>query len=118
MSTIESSIPPVSPALKSPIWAVEKIRGLALDDFVARSQPFLHADTVAWPAAAYDPAVFDAMAPLVQERVKTLSEVPGYVDRNGITYPVDMEYYANHTITGVKGVPKSYLQRAGSTLYK
>ena len=44
--------------------------------------------------------------------------VSPYVDRNGITYPVDMEYYANHTITGVKGVPKSYLQRAGSTLYK
>ncbi|MFZ2656118.1 MAG: right-handed parallel beta-helix repeat-containing protein [Victivallales bacterium] len=44
--------------------------------------------------------------------------VSPYVDRAGVTYPVDMEYRANRTITGVAGVPKGYLLRAGSSLDK
>jgi glutamyl-tRNA synthetase len=32
-----------------------------------------------WDPAAYDPEAFGAMAPLVQERVQTFAEVPGYV---------------------------------------
>jgi glutamyl-tRNA synthetase len=58
----------------------EHIRALPLDAFVAQSQPFLRGDDVPWPADAYDPDAFAALAPLVQERVKTLSEVPGFVD--------------------------------------
>jgi hypothetical protein len=41
-----------------------------------------------------------------------------YVDRNGITYPVDMEYVNNHIINGVQNVPSTYLRRAGSPLFK
>jgi glutamyl-tRNA synthetase len=58
----------------------EHIRALPVDEFVERAQPWLLADDAPWPADRYDAAVFEAMAPLVQERVKTLAEVPGYVD--------------------------------------
>jgi glutamyl-tRNA synthetase len=43
---------------------------------------------VPWPPGAFDPAVFAAMAPLVQERVKVLAEVPGYVDFLFLPEPV------------------------------
>jgi glutamyl-tRNA synthetase len=58
----------------------EYIRQLPLEDFIVRSQPFVLRDDVPWPPERFDAGVFEAMAPLVQERVKTLAEVPGYVD--------------------------------------
>jgi glutamyl-tRNA synthetase len=58
----------------------EYIRALPLDDFVAAARPFLAADGVPWPRERFDPAVFEQIAPLVQERVGRLDEVPGYVD--------------------------------------
>lgn len=57
----------------------EYIRMLSVGEFVERSQPWLTA-TTAWPAPRFDPAVFGTMAPLVQERVAVLSEVPAMVD--------------------------------------
>lgn len=67
----------------------EYLRELSVDEFIAASQPWV--DPAAspwapagsgppWPAARFDPAVYAAMAPLVQERVATLSEVPALVD--------------------------------------
>lgn len=56
----------------------EYIRALAVDDFVKRSGPFLEGGP--WAPADFDPSAFEALAPLVQERVKTLAEVPGMVD--------------------------------------
>jgi glutamyl-tRNA synthetase len=52
----------------------EHIRSLPVAEFVAVAEP--------WAAGTpgYDRAAFETMAPLVQERVKTLSEVPDYVD--------------------------------------
>jgi len=58
----------------------EYIRQLALDDFIARVQPWVHGPDVPWAADAFDADAFAALAPLVQERVKRLDEVPGYVD--------------------------------------
>jgi glutamyl-tRNA synthetase len=58
----------------------EHIRALPLDEFIDRSQPFLHGSGIPWPEDAFDPEAFRFMAPLVQERVRTLSEVPRYVD--------------------------------------
>ncbi len=58
----------------------EYIRALPVDDFVAAAQPFLAADDVPWPCERFDPALFEQVAPLVQERVGRLDEVPGYVD--------------------------------------
>ncbi len=66
----------------------EYIRALAVEDFIERSQRWLLADDAPWPADRYDPAVFAAMAPLVQERVRTLAEVPGYVDFLFLAEPV------------------------------
>ena len=50
----------------------EWIRGLALDDFLARARPFLPGDDAA--------AALAALGPLVQERVRVLSEVADMVD--------------------------------------
>jgi glutamyl-tRNA synthetase len=54
----------------------EYIRALSVDDFLARSEPFLVER--GWPADGL--SGFPALAPLVQERVKRLDEVPEYVD--------------------------------------
>ncbi len=56
----------------------EYIRALAADDFVKRAGPFLERGP--WAPADFDPSAFEALAPLVQERVKTLAEVPAMVD--------------------------------------
>ena len=56
----------------------EYIRRLSADEFVAACEPFLLEGP--WPPSAFDPSAFQAIAPLVQERVKLLSEVPAYVD--------------------------------------
>jgi glutamyl-tRNA synthetase len=58
----------------------EYIRALPVDEFIARSQPWLRAPHATWPAERFRPEVFEAMAPLVQERVKRLDEVPDMVD--------------------------------------
>lgn len=49
------------------------IRALSVEDFIARCAPWV-------PEAWRDTEVFRTMAPLVQERVKRLDEVPGMVD--------------------------------------
>ncbi len=58
----------------------EYIRALATTEFVTRSTPWLFAADVPWSPERFDVASFETMAPVVQERVKLLSEVPGYVD--------------------------------------
>jgi glutamyl-tRNA synthetase len=58
----------------------EYIRALPVESFIEQAEPFLLGDTVPWPEGSFDPATFAVMAPLVQERVKTLSEAPEYVD--------------------------------------
>ena len=56
----------------------EYLRALAVDDFVARAEPWLEAGP--WETSAFDPEAFERLAPVVQERVTTLAEVPGMVD--------------------------------------
>jgi glutamyl-tRNA synthetase len=58
----------------------EYIRALGPEEFVQACQPWLRPPQAPWPPDHFDPAVFAAMAPLVQERAKVLSAVPGYVD--------------------------------------
>ncbi|MFC0080672.1 glutamate--tRNA ligase [Aciditerrimonas ferrireducens] len=58
----------------------EHLRRLPLGAFVEACRPYLTPPSAPWPAERFDPAVFEAMAPLVQERVAVLSEVPGMVD--------------------------------------
>ena len=57
----------------------EYIRNLSTSQFVNRSTRWLYEDTP-WDADRFDISTFEVLAPLVQERVKLLSEVPGYVD--------------------------------------
>jgi glutamyl-tRNA synthetase len=58
----------------------EYIRNLSVPQFVDRSTRWLYAEDVPWKSDRFDVATFEVLAPLVQERVKVLSEVPGYVD--------------------------------------
>jgi glutamyl-tRNA synthetase len=58
----------------------EYIRALPPEEFVARCQPWLAGEVAPWPADLFDVGAFAAMAPLVQERVTVLSEVPAMVD--------------------------------------
>ena len=55
------------------------IRALSLQDFVSASLPVLAA-TDAWPASRFSTEVYEKIAPLVQTRVVTMSEVPAMVD--------------------------------------
>jgi len=58
----------------------EYLRAMPVPDFVAAAQPWVSGDQAPWPSECFDPSVFAAMAPLVQERVGVLSEVPAMVD--------------------------------------
>ena len=57
----------------------EYIRALPVATFVRECLPWLETDPP-WPPERFDLAVFEAVAPLVQERARTLAEVPGMVD--------------------------------------
>lgn len=54
------------------------LRAMSTPDFIKAALPFLERGP--WPPERFDPVAFDRMAPLVQERVEVLSEVPGMVD--------------------------------------
>ena len=56
----------------------EYIRAMHVERFIEACQPWLESGP--WSPSAFDPAVFSQMAPLVQERVATLAEVPAMVD--------------------------------------
>ena len=58
----------------------EHLRALTTPEFVEACRPWLLPPAAPWDEDQLDPAVFEAMAPLVQTRVTTLAEVPGYVD--------------------------------------
>ena len=56
----------------------EYIRALSTDEFIGAAGRFLERGP--WAPGDFDFAAFEALAPLVQERVKTLAEVPAMVD--------------------------------------
>jgi glutamyl-tRNA synthetase len=57
----------------------EYVRALPTATFVRQSLPWLETDAP-WPPERFDIAKFETLAPLVQERVTVLSEVPAMVD--------------------------------------
>jgi glutamyl-tRNA synthetase len=65
----------------------EYIRALPVATFVRESLPWLETDPP-WPPERFDLSEFEAIAPAVQERVKTLAEVPGTVDFIFLEEPV------------------------------
>ena len=66
----------------------EYIRALSLDRFIEACRPWLVGPYAPWPADRFDEAVFRRMAPLVQERVTVLGEVPAMVDFLFLDLPV------------------------------
>ena len=73
---------------KSPAFFDEKrldhfnglyIRALTVDEFVRRAIPFVSNDHVLWDRDQFDQEQFLALAPLIQERVTTLGEIPNYI---------------------------------------
>jgi glutamyl-tRNA synthetase len=58
----------------------EWIRRLSVDEFIAAAEPWMTGAGAPWPAERFDEGSWRAIAPLVQERVSTLDESPGYVD--------------------------------------
>jgi glutamyl-tRNA synthetase len=64
----------------------EYLRALPVATFIDLSEPFFAG--VPWAGAGFDPRPFEAMAPLVQERVKTLAEAPEMVDFLYLDEPV------------------------------
>ena len=55
------------------------IRALDPVEFIDRCSPWV-VDDAPWPADRFDQAVFDELAPIIQEKVRTLSDVPRFVD--------------------------------------
>ena len=65
----------------------EYVRALPVATFVRECLPWLETDPP-WPPERFDLAVFEAVAPLVQERARTLAEVPDMVDFLFLEEPV------------------------------
>ena len=83
----------------------EYIRALPTDAFVEACAPWLTGDLVPWPEGDYDPALFAAMAPVVQERVAVLGEVPAMVDFLFLASPpFDPDAWAK-AVAGDDGAP-------------
>jgi glutamyl-tRNA synthetase len=66
----------------------EYIRALSVDAFIEAARPWTEPPVAPWPAERFDGEVFRRMAPLVQERVKVLGEVPAMVDFLFVAEPV------------------------------
>jgi glutamyl-tRNA synthetase len=66
----------------------EYIRALSLDAFVEACRPWTDPPEAPWPPERFDEGVFRRMAPLVQERVALLGEVPDMVDFLFVDAPV------------------------------
>jgi glutamyl-tRNA synthetase len=74
----------------------EYLRALSVDAFVEVARPWLEPDRAPWPPSRFDGAVFRTMAPLVQERIGVLSEVPDMVDFLFLADPlVEQESWAS-----------------------
>ena len=58
----------------------EYIRAMPTEAFIEACRPWLTGDRAPWPDSNFDEDVFAALAPLVQERVAILGEVPAMVD--------------------------------------
>jgi glutamyl-tRNA synthetase len=83
----------------------EYLRALSTADFVDACQPWLAPPAASWPPERFDPDVFEAIAPLVQTRVATLAEVPGYVDFLFLDEPpVDEASWAKAMKDGAAGI--------------
>ena len=66
----------------------EYLRAMTVGSFEEVARPWTAPPLAPWPAAGFDASAFRALAPLVQERVSILSEVPAMVDFLFLETPV------------------------------
>ncbi len=66
----------------------EYVRAMPTADFVDACGPWVTGAAAPWPSDRFDPDVFRSIAPVVQERVAVLSEVPAMVDFLFLDEPV------------------------------
>jgi glutamyl-tRNA synthetase len=99
----------------------EYIRAMPTGAFIEACRPWLTGDRVPWADSSFDEAVFAALAPVVQERVAVLSEVPAMVDFMFLdTPPIDDEAWAQAiatddlAVTILSGAVEAYEDLAGS----
>ena len=55
------------------------LRNLSKEDFLERVEPWIGGET-SWPKENFDPEKFSIMADLIQEKLRTLSDTPRFVD--------------------------------------
>ena len=66
----------------------EWIRRLSLDEFLEAAHPWV-TEHATWPADRFDEGTWRAIAPLVQERLKLLADIPAQVDWLFLVEPHD-----------------------------
>jgi len=66
----------------------EYIRAMSPEAFIEACRPWLSGANAPWPDGNFDEAVFSKLAPLVQERVSVLEEVPAMVDFMFLDEPI------------------------------
>ncbi len=76
------------------------IRALPVEDFIARSEPWLTAPAAPWPPEAFKPELYAQVAPLVQTRVAVMAELTANVDFLFLDEPVFDEPSWTKTMTG------------------
>ena len=67
----------------------EWIRRLSVEEFLAAAEPWVTGADAPWPAERFDVEVWRAIAPLVQERLKLLADLPVQVDWLFLAEPPD-----------------------------
>jgi glutamyl-tRNA synthetase len=82
----------------------EYIRAMTVDEFVDACVPWTHGPATPWLPERFDEDVFRRMAPLVQERVAVLGEVPAMVDFLFLEAPV-IDEDAWKTVAADDGAP-------------
>ncbi|MHB1712004.1 MAG: glutamate--tRNA ligase [Acidimicrobiales bacterium] len=78
----------------------EYIRAMSVDAFIAACKPWLSGSSSPWSDTGFDADVFRRMAPLVQERVAVLGDVPGMVDFMFLERPLIDDDAWEKAITG------------------
>jgi glutamyl-tRNA synthetase len=108
----------------------EYIRDLPVEVFVSRARPWVEPKAEAtagrwapqsvppppWSPERFDEAVFRHMAPLVQERVATMGEIPGLIDFLFLEEPRMDEGSWQRAIAGDAGAPR--LLEAAAVAYQ
>lgn len=56
------------------------LRALSVAEFVERSMPWVTGPDVPWAPERFDPAMYAAIVPVIQERVLVFSEIPATID--------------------------------------